>query len=723
LDPNFELPNDYRNYCNKILQNNKNHLVGIECVGQNHPMGVDFANNNKYELNSALLSTLFSQYTVIDRENFSNINAPQTVFTPIPNKLPIIVSSNFIDKYEDIISNINSILTISDFNSEIIPINETSIPNVPEEQPTTIDAFINNPANVNVHQNRDKIKIMMVSYSFFRSYIDFYHDFEYLAIKYIPYLKLHASLVSHKLGQQQEWFTNKLIEIDKTVTTNSNNVNQKACKKLLIQYLEEYSKYLINLGVYWLIPNKESALVSSANINNPQEIMNFTSKLKNDFITHFYIETDKSHAAEMLIKNGFDMVKSISGIRDAGSGISDKTALSYAINRQPKLNIISISRTYNSDAKSKIIFDNNNLIINNVGSDFPSEYLFNDAAQILINNGLTSNNNITITSNLTKNSLLLSGTNEKCEQLSVNSLLATIQEPKLRGLSEGSANPPINIAPTSNLTERDKILFLILKTFTDFIQLLDIYDIKDINGIRTSFVTLDMLCESSGMLFGLNTILSESGFVSNYCYDIRYHSVDRVRFIKKLKVVLYVKQNIEELKVTIVNKFNNIYNYIDRMNKFHYNPAVYYSTYTLLNDISEIREKALARLNDAFIINLDANSINFVKTIPDTVKEYIEQICEMTVIKASYQNVYNNLQQQINIISRISTHENENTFIELYYIIKQQIINSLPTKIDTNLLNLHVNIFFAIVTLSRARPEQIQTIIMKTQLKVQLNIH
>ena len=655
----------------------------------------------RFDFTIAIFDSLLTDYLIFRKNKYKTIDPPDTKFVQQATLGKPIISTNYIDNPTDLKENIRSLLNvIPTFSIPLIPLPIHISSNITIENPSTIFTFIEKlPV-----KNQTNIKKYMIEYSFLRSYIDFYHDFEYLALVYVGEIINGLTTQFYSKIMDRSSFMQKIQRIDGYVRTNSGGVNQTACKKILKQFMEEYSTFLISQGVYWLTPTKESAFICEADINVVGEIAVFLENINKDGIKHFYIETDKSHIAELLIKHGLNMVKSISGIRDAGSGITDQTAQKYASSRRHPLSILPITRKYDERATQKIQVilgekqEVKNIIINNNNAlGKVSDFLFNDSFNVIPTNGIqpTDENIIIIVEPHNNNNMItIQGTNTKCEQFSVNKLLATINEIQLRG--EGNSPP---LKPDMITTQRppNPISILMLKSYTDYIQQLDVYDIKDIEQLRVTFVTLDILCNDSGMLFGLNTILSGINSLTYYCFDTRYHSTNIESIQKKYSVFNYLKTNVDMMRSSIPGLFSGIKTYLLRMNQNHYNPAIYYSTFLILNDIIEIEQNTLNKLEELRNKDLQSVDVNYIKLFPETVKEYLEQICQFSVIRVNYENVFDKISSIMQTLSLMGGRITEEVFIEKFYNIKQEIINSLPTTINTDELNIHIIIFFAVM--------------------------
>lgn len=694
-----EVNSSYQSMCNSVLHNkNGQEVIGVQCFENKPPNIIENFHSSNPTITeiipdnlSSTLNELIQNYDFLPREDYSKILAPEIQKLSSPTLEAPIISKNYIDNSESILNDFKTTLInlIPNFPLTNIPLPSLNLVNDP---PSSISIFIEslNPTN------RENIQRFMIETSFLRSYIDFLHDFEYLANKYTQIIKnnIPETFYSKILSNRQD-FLNKITKIDEQVITLSGNVNQTSCKKILKQYLETYARYLISQGVYWLTPTKESALMCQVDITNNLEKQNFINILRQDGITHFYIETDKSHIAEILTQNEFNMIKSMSGLRDAGSGVSDKTVVKLAKGRSSPFKIIKIARIFDESKTQKIYDTPEGIIIcNNNRLGLVSDFLFSDRYNIYVNNGFndSDNNELLIYNSIDRKFISVLGQNNNAEQFSVNKLLATINETQLRG--EGNS-PPLNPTFISKESPQNDSI-LVLKTYTDFIQLLDIYDIKDIPHIRTTFVTLDILCNDSGMLFGLNTILSGNHSFTHYCFDTRYHSINIQTLQNKYNVINYLITHIDLILSNIPKIFSSFEQYLLNIYKLHYDPPIYYSAFLILNELNEIQQNAISKLEELkYVTNI--NDINYIKIFPETVKEYIEQICQFSTIRETFENTYEKFDNIIIEFNKISARMTVTNFTEFFYSIKQEIINSLPTKIDITVLDYHIVILIATI--------------------------
>jgi hypothetical protein len=755
--------------CNKMFvvnneKNDESDYLGLECIKNDKGDVTDFDIRDK--TGTPIIAThpnLLKDSTPLI-EYFRNLLPPpipvefdsKSFATPTTNIsslkqmkfYPIQFSNNMLDKIDDIFDTLNAALKIKEvyeetnINSKI----SLNLPEIKKDEPTTITSFIQKFDQ----DKKDKIEAVMLCFSFIRSYIDFYHDYEYLARPQLQKIKetlLNNSQVFKNIKNLKifdgitigKYMQDNLDIIDFQAVTSSGNVNQTTCKKILKNYMEKYCQILIDLGVYWLTPNKESAFIYSTktcsikktncDVEIKNSIQTFIDKLKEDNIELFYTETDKSNISEILVQNGFNMTSSLSGIRDAGSGFSMKTAKN--INNNVKN--ISIYRTFdnnniNINTTSQKIKNTNDYLITNSPACLSSKFLFFDLFNIIIDNNEKSNNfYLTNIDNSSVN--LIANNNDKIEPLSINSVLETVKMRQLRGQGKAPALRQIEI---TNMTDICKSGILSFKTFTDFIQLLDIHDVKD-SGLYPVFITLDMLCEDSGMLFGLPTIRSENHYASYYCYDTRYHSIDPMLMQRKLNAFLRIVSNAEIIKEQITNGiFKPIREYLIILKKYHFNPCIYYAANFLLNEITEIEQSTLQKIEDIENkydeFNENSNKqidINYLKLIPHDTNAFIEwknnlqttditndmllsfngdlnlfmeQMCDFSSIKGTFINTSNLFMEQFDIIRNIENRTSAEDFKKLYYNTKQELINFLPksaseAEIDFNIFLIFLTAF------------------------------
>lgn len=750
--------------CNKLFtakdKNNKIEYIGLECMKDDNGniVDIDVIDNKGERMISTYPDLKTDPVPLI--KHFQNllpppvpINLEQNKFeTPITDisslkktKFDVIqFTENILDNVEDIFNTFNESLKIYEVYEETPIKTNTNIilPEITFDKPTTLYSFINNFSE----DIQKKIHAVILCFSLIRSYIDFYHDYEHLAYKNLNYIKtlLAKSKIFNDIKDivafdgisVSNYLSQNLDFIDKQAVTSSGNVNQTTCKKLCKFFMEKYCQVMISYGVYWLTPNKETALICSAKTfidtdenGNPipnKEIDALIDNLTEDGIQTFYTETDKSHISEIFLENGFNMIVSHSGKRDAGSGFSEKTAL----NKNKNVKFINIYREHvntDIDITNRIIKNDRKYTILNNDLHLPSQYLFIDLFNIALDNDEKKNNLILI--NIDESKVTLNSfKNNDVERLSINAVLETVGMPQLRG--EGNASP-LQHKKIENNSDTCKVGILSLKTFTDFIQLLDVYDVKD-SGIRSIFITLDMLCEDSAMIFGLPTIRSESGFASYYCYDTRYHIINPEYLERKKNIFLRIVSNHELLiKQIKQNIFNPIKSYLESISKFHFNPAIYYGSNFLLNEIIEIELSAMKKINDVvekYIFfktnNNNIADINYLKLFPldndsysvwaaELFKKnidpktklnefngdfdlYMEQICEFSRIKGTFINTSNLFMEKFNFIRNIENRTQPDEFKKIYYNIKQELINFLPKNASFNEINFNIMLIFIV---------------------------
>jgi hypothetical protein len=635
-------------------------------------------------------------------------------------------SDNYFDRIDDIFSTINDSLKIYETIKETPIKEEKKLEEMKVDPPTRLEEFIK---TIEDEEKKNLIKDVIYFYSLIRSYIDFYHDFVSPSIEQIKEIrnKLEGSNIFSKLKTLQfgeQPIINIFDEIDNAVITSTRDgINQTQCKKKIKEYMEKYCKMMNKLGVYWLTPNKESAFMCSANTQNSLEMDIFLKQLNDDYIDCFYTETDKSHISEFLAIKGFNMLASKTGEWDAGPGFSEKTYKRYN-NKDVK----KILRKYDEKGKNSVELDNNNYIITNNENSLISQYMFLDLFKIYANN-VGNENKLIIEEN--GNKVEIPRDKGNATALSVNALSATVGIPQSRGEKSASA---ITGLQNKGLSKQS---ILSLKTFGDFIQLLDIHDIKEKE--KCIFIVLDQLCEDSGMLFGLPTIRSESKFVSYYCYDTRYHSIDPVIMQRKLNVFLRIANNVEILKIQVKEKiFKPLKEYLENIQRLHYDPSIYYAANYLLYEIEEIKNSAIQKLDEVRNkyneLNLAEQTVitdvNYIKLFPinndkfeewnkkggniEKLKEfngdfdtYMEQICDFSRIKGTFMNISN-------LFTELMTDINENVknridseqFKNYYYKFKQELINFLNKDTQPEIINLNFIVIFAVIFSTKGKYAQ-----------------
>lgn len=719
-------------YCNQIIQSktDPDDIKGIECIDPNN-VGIRNYNDGKVNhINKGIFETLKSTYdnyyNIIPKQNYNLLKSKSKTIFNCDNNNPHVgkITQNVLDNINNINEDINFVLSGRNFdlcfdnelskyrNDENLLTNF----NIRSEKPTTLQHFIK---TLNI-ESQVKITSYIIYYSFIRSYIDFYHDFEYHAPGFIEYLKTKISPKFYenieKIGIVKKTFIDELNAIDSNVVTKFGSVNQTACKKILKDKMEDYCKKMNELGLYWLTSNKESAFMCSVNLNDSnsdkeKEIQTFKEMLKEDGIDSFYIETDKSHTAEQLLDPNLKlkMIFSISGKRDAGGGMSIESA--YKKKKTENLDIIFIEREYTETVdkpeprkylKGKIggadkrsLCEMNTQLNSNNPNMLVSDMMFYHLLDMHVNSNCKGDNIKTFFDG--KEVLNIESEGENANSFSVNGLLATIGYSQLRGEGNSPAIPQIKFGSDVNIKDRN-LAVVLLKTYTDYIQLLDVHDIK--NNNRTVFTTLDMLCEHSAMLFGLPSILSENNNFTYYCYDMRYHSIDEDKIKRKYSVLLVVKKYYSYFKEFVEKYFDEFKNYLKTINENHYDPSVYYSSKVLLDSLDEIRGSALEKLSELVNENI---TIEKIKTTPPSIKEYINQICQFSVIKSSFDNTLSLFQNLVKEIIEIKSREGNTIMYEKFSKIKQEILNSLPVGIQKDEFNTNVSLFFSAALLSKLK--------------------
>jgi hypothetical protein len=116
-----------------------------------------------------------------------------------------------------------------------------------------------------------------------------------------------------------------------------------------------------------------------------------------------------------------------------------------------------------------------------------------------------------------------------------------------------------------------------------------------------------------------------------------------------------------------------------------------------LNELPAFFQNAISKLEELSLKKVDEIDINYIKLFPTTVKEYLQQICQFSTIRQSFESAYENFKEIMDSLNNLSANIPADTFIDVFYSIKQQIINSLPNDITKDNLDKNIIVFFSVM--------------------------
>jgi hypothetical protein len=565
-----------------------------------------------------------------------------------------------------------------------------------------------------VRMEKERIRI---KYGIIRSTIDFFHDFVKIAV--IVFNEFKTTLKSQYGENYGGYVTDILLDnIRNTVTTEGGNVSQTACKNLwtnyAIQFRTELSISFFPISEFGNVGSSEIMMVD----DNEKYIIspNFLSiceKLRSLGIEYFYIEAQNTSLGTKLVQNGFGMVISEISKRDAAPGYSLKKAIAEGLRPE---NFVWSYRQYlpthldNYPKVDKI--NNNNYIITNGPNSLISKYL--GIGNIVANALPNGTENIT---SMIHNDLQIyaeTPAKGKTEEFGLNALIETVNKlygvslEQLRGTKNANRIMQIQNRSTNKNNAENCILTMALKTYTDFCQAADIEDLKS-EGIKTVACSSDFLAARTfSDFFATPTIYVGINQVTVTCSDTRFGSISNDEIQLKLNVfnklihpdyAIIFKKCIERFLKTEKE-------YIEDQKRTSLNAAIYYGCKSLLLEIEQTYVNANNTIDSivskvGYFNSLDRQGqIEFLKQFPNHISVYITNLCNYKLSSHTFMESYNNFSSVLFSIMSITGRIKLDAYLDIFYKVEQQLINSLPKDTPIAELDNHLISTYATVMVS-----------------------
>lgn len=658
-------------------------------------------NENKNESN---FESIQSQELIEGVKTILNIKSSKECFTTKsePKKTDN-YSFTYINKYiktnfaifDKININLETIPDVDELAAEYIGDNVrvTSIQNA-------LDNYLNNESIP--LKNRMKFVRFIKLYYFYRSYIDLYHDIlkygdiycKYIYQEFInsKFFSEYPEYSSEELSKEKEEFEKAIQNINKTIKTSGNEINQNKCKELLETLVDRFIAELHSIGITWIPKKKEEARVNAYNITQKCELDNLIKLLEHDGIDTFYVESANSSIGKKLVEGKMNLSDIQIGEWDAGSGFKKgnlKILLEQSGGGKTKRqqeNTLRMPPTKKAKKGEKVISINNSTL-----------ELFNLFTVIV------SKDNKTLScsyDNLDTEIEIKNGP----QKLSVNAILKALGYPPLRSSSSSSDDEKKitdlqikiikNDIINSNSTNKGirispyNAMLVSLKTWTDLIQIVSLSLSKNIiiddSGIpfKTACIISDRLCETTARMYGLgHVLLNQTNIITYYNYDINSRQLTKEQIAAKLNMYYTILKHKSYIIEYIDNWFDEKIVFMKDVINNTTEPRLYFILLLLINSYTKNKGNYIKYL-DLYNIENDI-TLDILKQVPNTITKLFENITETSLLMGDFQELEISFSDSLKGLDTLSSRggiEMVDNFLDTYSSIKQIIVNTYVGK-------------------------------------------
>jgi phosphoglycolate phosphatase-like HAD superfamily hydrolase len=582
-------------------------------------------------------------------------------------------------------------------------------------------------------QEQKRIRKLRIEYGIIRSWIDYPHDFLYIAILLQEDIITFLELIYPGPGfEMTPGFKSKLRAIYEKIKTKGGDVSQTACRSELEKYLIEYR---IQLNIPFLPPtefgNMGMANVyknyderkSKASLHDllTDEFKEYLNQLKKDGITHIYVEAQNMSLAQIFIKYGFGLIVSVSSERDGGSGYSDRTALNDGLD--PSLLII-VERQYDESMKepfARIDIKTNSdgsttyTIIN--GPNCKSCQYNGFMPNCKINAFKDGENSIKVAWKEPQADVEVGFTNDtlvekvgtkrdnsdsyaKPFQLSLNALLELAQQKsgnpvfqQLRGegtpkdLTSQFRSEPMIDDMVQVIRQRIGVLITLFKTNTDAEQLETLELLKGV--VKCAVLTSDITCDiSAAEYFNLMAIRVGVNKMSITCGDTRYETLNQEQIFSKFAVLKKIQLYNRLIKDAIARRIEHMQAFLKYKEERTLSASTFYAiSQTRLSqqgyreNADKILDYVVSKAKGFNVLDINAQ-LTFLKQFPDELSEYIINLSSLKQSRLIFDTTFTNFHDIIQKIYDIQGRVEASKLSEIFDEIKRALVNSLPTDKD-----------------------------------------
>ncbi|NDB60496.1 hypothetical protein EB001_18905, partial [bacterium] len=545
---------------------------------------------------------------------------------------------------------------------------------------------------------------------FLRSYIDFHHDYKYMAYNLILPIRdrfeenILPSIGAQRLYKQkkyitlEQWYNNwidKLEDPKKGIYCAENdgiwNVSETRCRELLNNLIDELLEFAQNPDnvtpdgvINWIplthmiaevAPPFTVRSVSGSNerydataitalrtlLNNKGVTQCFAESLGNGFYNSFLTALSKDG------KTGMQNVIMPVAAWDGGSGFTRKHNV-----------ILSIDQPISSIARPLPIFGG----VANVAVNFHTLRCSFSPGETL---------QITGVQELGLNSIL-----KKC---GLNLLRGSTDEEKIHDLKHIEYTPP------------QILTFLpILKTWTDLVQLRVLSQLHRKGQPNIAICTLDICCEYSARMYGLPYVmLTSKNTVSLSCYDLQaMKSFQHEQQLAKAQTLASVLLR-TDLNMLVTSWFDKKLELLKHIKSHTVDPALFFgirrfqSSFEVYKTEANKELKTIRALREA----LEERNVSAIKklypllqTFPTNLNEWLHRITNSERIRSDFDETYHPLREVMQRIKSTSVYTMDK-WLTLHGEVTQLVVNACPVTIKPLRLRMYILCVFVVAYMEK----------------------
>lgn len=539
-----------------------------------------------------------------------------------------------------------------------------------------------------------KLKNMYTVAEFIRSYIDFHHDFLQYAFDLIAPIKQRFEQQILPTFQAQklvgpdgtitlkQWYNKWMNTVESQangIYTASKNVSQTRCREILYDVISEllhYAKNPLNTEcvIDWIpLTRAEAELAQPFMVRgklemgekySDVELTRLRALLNANGVSHCYAESFASGFYDpFLSESKKNIMRNVSmpiAEWDAGSGCAKRQHdVLHAYGESSVLSIFGGTATITADTDElKCTF--------------------------------SKNKHIKI---------------EKMQRFGLNNTLKMIGYPPLRGeICEEDVRDITGVTYTpSNLNPSFAV---ILKTWTDFMQIRVLSHYHRPQNTKVAMCTSDICCEYTARMYGTPfVLLSSRNAVSVACYDVHALTIHRAEQSQKrtetLSTVLSYKN---ELNAFLKTWFDTKQDLLKNIKKHTVVPALFFAITEFETALDRYRGEATTEMQTLYALittKTHEKDIRLVlPTFPTSLEEWFHRVTNSNNIRIAFHDTYSKMQhtvQQIKSLSRLSIK----SWLTLFEDVEQMIVNSSAVTMTPLTLQMYVLTVFIVAYMEK----------------------
>jgi hypothetical protein len=574
---------------------------------------------------------------------------------------------------------------------------------IPTTSEKSVISYIDDPST------SADLKHLYNEYAFYNNLLDYFHDFLHVAVRYYNII-VSAFIIKNKGNMDNANFQEHIAKIVNRVITIGSNVNQNECRAVAKEFIDEFSQKASSMGLNWLIPNMDNALVVKSKLDNLEGLRQIFTTLKADIgkredVLSLYFESSTGDV-KLLVEAAHSLGVRIAVEKgapdlDAGSGISLKTIAEYT--STPNVHLITPIGYNTATLVNSLQTETKNADVNITYSNAPAElgdnltwHSFGGLQDVRYDLGTKTAH---ITTHLPGGTNTITVFNQK---FAVNKITVAIGAGKLRGTNKEVGDDEKGIAYEGRLTS--PIELLMAKSPTDAVQFM--FPLGDIN-FRVAIVCYDVMAVILSMIIGYPAcLLITNGELHYLCFDKRARILSPKIVARKLQTLHSIQGNEDMYRYVISMWFNVTKKYFVHIHDNAENPATFLaavSTLNLLNKRVEIFEGNFKNYVSTSQNEAGKYAYNTVSALPTTIIDFLQYMTGSEELSREFEIVNKSIQDIIKKLSNDETDTNIRRTLKIDPIemintisqLKQELFNILKNVTDIDILETIIAAIYA----------------------------